>query len=131
MWNLLLYGFVSFLVTYYLHRRGRFKVVRRAENVMLTALGVVLTYVDVIVTWVGYKYEGNPFVIQIIELLAEGGWFVFVLFHAGASLLVVFFGWKGKSEEEVKVRAVLFFVVVYLVILTAMNAVLLALYGVI
>jgi len=129
LWNLLLYGFVSFLVTYFLHRRGRFKVVRKVESAILTALGVILTFVDVIETWIGYEHEGNPFVIQTIELLAEGGWIIFVLFHIAASFLVVLLGWKGISEEESKVRAALFFVVVYLVILTMMNALLLRLYG--
>ena len=130
MWNLLLYGFVSFLVTYFLLRRGRFKAVRKVENAILTALGVILAFVDVTETWFGYEYEGNPFVIQIIKLFSEGGWIIFVLFHVVASFFIVFLGWKGKSEEEVGVRAILFFIVVYLVILTMMNALLLWLYGV-
>lgn len=130
LWNLLLYGFVSFLVTYFLHRRGRFKVVRKAENAIMTTLGVILTFVDLIETWFGYEYEGNPFVILTIELLAEGGWIIFVLSHVAASVLVVLVGWKGKSDEEATFRAVLFFVVAYLVILTAMNALFLWLYGV-
>lgn len=130
MWNLLLYASVSFLVTYFLYRRRRFKVVRKAENAILTAFGVILTFVDVIETWVGYEHEGNPLVIQIIELLAEGGWIIFVLFHVAAAIFVVLLGWKGRFEEEVRVRATLFGVVVYLAILTVMNALLLRLYGV-
>lgn len=125
MWEILLYGFISFLITYLLHRRGRFKVVRKNEIRILAVLGVILPFVDVVETWFGYEHEGNPFVIHTIGLLAEGGWLIFILSHVVASMLVVILGWRSMSEKEVIARAILFGSVVYLILLTVMNALLL------
>lgn len=128
MWTILLYGVVSFLVTYFLHRRERFKVVRKGEIRILIVIGVILSFVDIVETWFGYEHEGNPFVILTIQLLAEGGWAIFVFSHLVLSIFIALLGLKGRSEEEVIVRAALFGIVVYLVILTVINALSLGIY---
>lgn len=128
MLQLLLYVFVSFIITYALYQKGKFENVGKTGNLILTVLGVILLFVDVIETWVGFEFEGSFFVILTIKLVPAYGWFIFILAHVGASVLVVFLGWQGKPQKEA--RIILTFLVILLGILTGMNAVLLKLYGV-
>jgi len=83
---------------------------------------VILLFVDVVETWVGFEHEANLFVTLI-------GWTPFVLSHVALIIPMVLLGWKSMSEEEVIARAALFGIVVYFVIGTVMNALSLWIYG--
>jgi len=46
------------------------------------------------------------------------------------SLFLILLGWKGRLKEEVAARTCLFFLVIYFVMSTVMNALILKFYGV-
>ena len=123
-----LYAFVSFLITYLLYRKGRFDEVRKIEHTILTVAGVILPFVDVFETLIALKYgrEGNP----IINLTPPEYQFAFLATtHIGLSALAFSLGWKGRSQENVRIRFGLMLIVIFEAILTVINALLLKFYG--
>jgi hypothetical protein len=95
---------------------------------MLTVAGVSLPFLDVIETVVGFEYEGNPFLTTGI-ILPQVAWIVFVFLHLALSASVIFLGGKASLEAEVGARATLEGLVLFMAIVTGMNAILLKLYG--
>lgn len=114
---------------YFLYWKGRFNDVRKIEHAILTAVGVILPFVDVFETLIGLRYEieGNPF---INSTPPEYHLPLLIITHIGYSALVFILGWKGKSQEKVRVQFALVLFVVFMVIVTVINAILLKWYGV-
>ncbi len=95
---------------------------------MLTVVGVVLSFVDVIQTSLAVEHgvEGNP-LINLIP--SEYQWpFVFIS-HIGMSIFVLMLGWVGRSPKNVVARAGLTFFVVFLTLGVVGNIVAMKLHG--
>lgn len=123
-----LYVFVSVLITYLLYRKGRFNYVRKIEHSILTAAGVILPFVDIFETLIAIRYEieGNP----LIKLTpSEHQLPLLIITHVGLSALAFILGWKGRFQENIRIRLGLMLVVIFEVIITVINALLLKLYG--
>ena len=125
----LLYVFATFCITHFLRRKGKFDDVRKTELVILTTIGFVLPWIDVVETWVGFKHEGNPF-LTVFHTISPGNmWILFIVGHLGLSMFSVLCGLKGKSQEGVRWRFFLAFLDILMVIITMLNALFLFLYG--
>ena len=112
---------VSSLITYVLYRKGKFKNVDKSKNLIITALGFILPFVDIIETWIGFEYEGNPLLLLIPE---EYMWPIFISSHIAFSFVMLCIGKKGMAEVNANHRVFLTLITFCLLLLTVMNVVL-------
>lgn len=121
MLPVLIYAGISSLTTYILYKKGKFENVNKSKYAVVTALGFILLFVDIIETWVAFEYEGNLILLLIPR---EYLWQIFISFHIVGSVILLWLGKKGMMKENISHRAILTFATVYLILLTVMNAVL-------
>jgi hypothetical protein len=71
---------------------------------LLAAIGIVLLWVDVVETLIGYEYEGNPLLTILSPFLSI---ITLLLSHFGLSIFCFLAGRRGRSPDAVAVRYVL------------------------
>ena len=112
------------VISLFLYRRGKFEALDNKIIISLTTIGVVLPFMDVVETCMGFEHEGNAFFLWIIQMLgSQIGWVIFISFHVMWSLIAVFMGWKGRNEDGKEYRALLVFWDLILSFLIIYNAI--------
>jgi hypothetical protein len=95
---------------------------------VLTVVGVILPWVDVIQTLpaIEYRIEGNPFINLAPP---EYQLHLLVISHVGFSIIALVLGWLGKSPRNVEARFGLSFFLVVLTLIAVNNIIAFTLHG--
>lgn len=121
--QILLYIVPAILVTFIAFRKGKLNSPKENTLKVLTVVGVVLPWIDVLETAVGFEYDGNAFLLGQYNLSPLFMTTLFVLSHFLLSILAFTSGKSSRKPENIVWKFILVFLDAWLVILVIMNAV--------